>query len=336
MEPSRNAQELLARVEEAIQAITKPFAFEGRNTKADREMIRTQVFDTLREIIHERKPDRPTPGVCVQESTEPGQFYLEFFYPKTGKPMTVEELYRYIGLFPDDYEPGVIIEFTAPIELHCSVCGEPQFKTPSGMTCKNGHGGAPSDEVFVCDSCMPGGDGITLVGHLGDGVVCECFICGGSFERNEVNAITKARAEEIAQEKAASAGPVCPAGDEGVEGPPGPPDPAMICRKCGKESAIDGHVPAGGLVLRCPHCGNIQYVDDYIDGDKRPEMPGHPDGCYCPLCMAERGKRVRVTCSECEVEFNPNVDPNAAGFAGGPLCPECYKKKREKEADGEA
>jgi hypothetical protein len=25
----------------------------------------------------------------------------------------------------------------------CSVCGEPQYKTPHGVTCVNGHGGAP-------------------------------------------------------------------------------------------------------------------------------------------------------------------------------------------------
>ncbi len=25
-------------------------------------------------------------------------------------------------------------------------CREPQFETPSGITCKNGHGGAPSIE----------------------------------------------------------------------------------------------------------------------------------------------------------------------------------------------
>lgn len=28
----------------------------------------------------------------------------------------------------------------------CSVCSEPQFDTPSGATCKNGHGGAPAKE----------------------------------------------------------------------------------------------------------------------------------------------------------------------------------------------
>lgn len=28
----------------------------------------------------------------------------------------------------------------------CLLCGEPQFETPSGITCKNGHGGAPSIE----------------------------------------------------------------------------------------------------------------------------------------------------------------------------------------------
>lgn len=26
----------------------------------------------------------------------------------------------------------------------CSECGEPQFRTPSGDTCKNGHGGSPA------------------------------------------------------------------------------------------------------------------------------------------------------------------------------------------------
>lgn len=29
---------------------------------------------------------------------------------------------------------------------HCAECGEPQFNTPAGVTCKNGHGGAPSRE----------------------------------------------------------------------------------------------------------------------------------------------------------------------------------------------
>jgi len=28
--------------------------------------------------------------------------------------------------------------------LICSVCGAPQFDTPSGISCGNGHGGAPS------------------------------------------------------------------------------------------------------------------------------------------------------------------------------------------------
>ena len=29
---------------------------------------------------------------------------------------------------------------------HCAVCGEPQYTTSSGITCSNGHGGAPSEE----------------------------------------------------------------------------------------------------------------------------------------------------------------------------------------------
>ncbi len=29
---------------------------------------------------------------------------------------------------------------------HCSVCGSEQYTTPAGLTCKNGHGGAPAKE----------------------------------------------------------------------------------------------------------------------------------------------------------------------------------------------
>lgn len=38
----------------------------------------------------------------------------------------------------DDWFPD------APIvaQQQCGVCGEPQYSTPSGMTCVNGHGGA--------------------------------------------------------------------------------------------------------------------------------------------------------------------------------------------------
>lgn len=32
-----------------------------------------------------------------------------------------------------------------PTTTHCSECGEPQFGTPSGLTCKNGHGGSDSN-----------------------------------------------------------------------------------------------------------------------------------------------------------------------------------------------
>jgi len=33
----------------------------------------------------------------------------------------------------------------------CRICGNPQFHTSSGMTCKNGHGGAPADLAEVPD-----------------------------------------------------------------------------------------------------------------------------------------------------------------------------------------
>jgi len=40
--------------------------------------------------------------------------------------------------------------------LSCPVCGEPQYKTPSGDCCKNGHGGAPG--VDSSDATKPFGE----------------------------------------------------------------------------------------------------------------------------------------------------------------------------------
>lgn len=50
---------------------------------------------------------------------------------------------------------GGTLEIDVPEEHpYCSVCGEPQYETPGGMTCNNGHGGAPSmDEVPRCENC---------------------------------------------------------------------------------------------------------------------------------------------------------------------------------------
>jgi len=45
-------------------------------------------------------------------------------------------------------EPSLSLDYTG---THCSVCGESQFKTPSGIVCSNGHGGAPSKEDEIED-----------------------------------------------------------------------------------------------------------------------------------------------------------------------------------------
>ena len=42
-------------------------------------------------------------------------------------------------------EPEVSGSTEAVVTIHrCSECNEPQFQTPSGLTCENGHGGADS------------------------------------------------------------------------------------------------------------------------------------------------------------------------------------------------
>lgn len=42
-------------------------------------------------------------------------------------------------------EPGITGSIVLNSEQkYCSVCGQPQYETPSGITCSNGHGGADS------------------------------------------------------------------------------------------------------------------------------------------------------------------------------------------------
>lgn len=42
-------------------------------------------------------------------------------------------------------EPGITRSIVLNSEqTYCSLCGKPQYETPSGITCSNGHGGADS------------------------------------------------------------------------------------------------------------------------------------------------------------------------------------------------
>jgi hypothetical protein len=47
-----------------------------------------------------------------------------------------------LGLDVDDFDLDAVPGTSA---LYCSICGEPQMDTPSGLVCENGHGGAPTE-----------------------------------------------------------------------------------------------------------------------------------------------------------------------------------------------
>ena len=52
---------------------------------------------------------------------------------------------HFFAKFLGGYEDAMKKTFQSMIEASlCSVCNEPQFETPHGTTCKNGHGGAES------------------------------------------------------------------------------------------------------------------------------------------------------------------------------------------------
>lgn len=57
---------------------------------------------------------------------------------------------------------------------YCSVCREPQFETPGGTCCANGHGGAEPAE-FVCPP--PPSEPLTLIDRMRDHVA-------GQYDKN--------------------------------------------------------------------------------------------------------------------------------------------------------
>jgi len=67
-------------------------------------------------------------------ASEPGE--IKGTFHKTGDPVPVRAI----------YEDGEQVKagFIGKDASLCSVCNKPQFDTPSGITCENGHGGAPN------------------------------------------------------------------------------------------------------------------------------------------------------------------------------------------------
>jgi len=77
------------------------------------------------------------PGLVPFLGTRPGQDF-------------VIKLAELDGVLSSHVLESILPSDLAPV---CSVCGEPQFETPSGMTCKNGHGGAdPKPELELTES----------------------------------------------------------------------------------------------------------------------------------------------------------------------------------------
>ena len=56
---------------------------------------------------------------------------------------TMIDIATYDDWFPDLPRPIAAVQQGGG-QKNCAECGEPQFMTPSGICCANGHGGAPS------------------------------------------------------------------------------------------------------------------------------------------------------------------------------------------------
>lgn len=78
-----------------------------------------------------------SPGDAVRAAVLAATEYAERY----GAPVVVRlEEGRALGASYRGREPW------PALPSRCSVCGGPQFSTPAGATCPNGHGGAESDE----------------------------------------------------------------------------------------------------------------------------------------------------------------------------------------------
>jgi len=92
------------------------------------QKIEGEVWCDVHGCIHEKTTDPYDYGYAVtgqEPECQPSDWRRLWMGARIGKPMPEKKCYT---------------------GEHCSVCGEPQFDTPSGVTCSNGHGGAPSKE----------------------------------------------------------------------------------------------------------------------------------------------------------------------------------------------
>jgi hypothetical protein len=76
------------------------------------------------------------PGECVGLSRE---IMIEIATAYVG--CRILHLGAKFGDPSDNFEYAIYLP-KSKLGTVCSICGEPQFETPSGASCKNGHGGA--------------------------------------------------------------------------------------------------------------------------------------------------------------------------------------------------
>ncbi|MER9436664.1 hypothetical protein NKJ04_17375 [Mesorhizobium sp. M0618] len=113
------------------------------NTAATLDAMKSLISDI--ESMQERKqtfPEQFGPFIAVDDELAEGRISIE--WPNLA--ISVETLQKAIfNLNTDRHIEGELTKraiIDASSRPKCPVCGESQFDTPSGRSCKNGHGGA--------------------------------------------------------------------------------------------------------------------------------------------------------------------------------------------------
>lgn len=144
-------KELLRRCDAALMIPGWEKSTGARGEKAEAERLGMPVFEVQRHVsyaFHEQAPESAMPEAFAnwlsQSDDEKSPVFMYqgkwYYWDET---FTIRHGPFEAQRIANDALMEYARQLTAGPKTTCSLCGEMQFSTPSGITCKNGHGGAP-------------------------------------------------------------------------------------------------------------------------------------------------------------------------------------------------
>jgi hypothetical protein len=172
-----------------VEDITMPYVSGAALDTIAEELIKLNKYLEASAGIQELKESLDEMNLSIRALGTSFEDAFESIFIKQGEDHTVDvkkQLKK--DVIAHNHFTAQVKKTKKKINFICVDCGEPQFETPSGRTCKNGHGGAASIEPLVCSACGRGAPEAS--GISDDGVDfyvcvdCDAIVCWPCLQSN--------------------------------------------------------------------------------------------------------------------------------------------------------